>query len=671
MSSHTLWPIHSLLTVLFVMLFTTTYLHAEEPEQKQEPEHPQWWQDEEGMYHVKPLPVPAEFNNSWPQEWEEGFAKRVSEAIKHYEDVYPKGNTWGENEKAAYPQTMFTILVGKHTDEAVKVLQADDYQKDVHAHTNYVDFYWCFTNKGQMRKYFFFGHLLSDDYRKKFLEGAKAWSEKDPYRRPHPIFGEGNRSIPGWGPEKMGSWVDIRRTDNLRAMTDTSVYLMAEQTGNEETRKLYKERINAYVNMLYNIGMMEWDSSNYIGHTMVPYHNLYDFAEDPEVKLKAKAALDWLYAAAAVKYWHGGYGGPNNRDYGGANKVWGAGATHPLGLYFGDAMIPDLEGHYDDVHHITSAYRPPAAVVELARKQIDKTVEILATKPYYELWTGGDTKPMYYETQYIGETFQMGSAVSRDPMRPWTPNTFKLMVYNSKRGVDYFAANTSPVWEHAIKNKGDQIAQYRNLMIWLRPARGEKVFYFQLPKTAKRTTTDGILFIQYEKTWIALRPIGIGEFTPAKLPDVTDRKTKENKPNPKIAYYSGSDFFEAKITGQDGYAGFAMEVGEGMTFDAFRKAVISQSKLDLSQLKQGKVKLTSSKDQTVAIEHNASNDLPGIMRDGEKLDYANWLDVYQPLEGSAPIKQVWKSGKLRVESDNYIFEGTFKDGKYVFENRKK
>jgi hypothetical protein len=446
---------------------------------------------------------------------------------------------------------------------------------------------------------------------------------------------------------------------------------MAEAAGNEDTRKLYKQRIAAYVNMLYNVGMMEGDSSVYIGHTMAPYHNLYDFAEDPEVRLMAKAALDWLYAAGAVKYWRGAYGGPNNRDYGGANKVWGASATHPLGLYFGDAVIPDPEGHYDDVHHITSAYRPPAAVVELARKQIAKPVEILATKPHYELWTGGNATPMYYETQYLGETFQMGSAVSRIPMRPWTPNIFKLMAYNSKRGVDYFAVNTEPVWGHAVKNKGDQIAQYRNLMIWLRPARGQEAFHFQLPKTANRSTVDGIVFIQSEKTWIALRPIGIEALTPSKLPDVTNRKTKEKEPNPKIAYYDGSDFFEARITGQDGYAGFAMEVGEGMSFDAFRKSVLEKSKLDLSDLKEGKVSLAGSAGKTIAIVHNARNDLPGIIRNGKKIDYDQWLDVYQPTQGNAPIQQGYKSGKLRVESDNHIFEATFKDGKYVFENREK
>ncbi|MFP4354745.1 MAG: hypothetical protein ACLFUJ_06430 [Phycisphaerae bacterium] len=631
-----------------------------------------WGRDDQGRYFVKPIDVPAEANNPWPQAWQDAFARRVDRTIRHYEDIRPKGNTWGENEKAAYPQTMFALLVGRHTDQAVKVLQADDYQKDDHRHTNFVDFYWCFTLKGQMRKFFYFGHLLDDEYRAKFLEGAKTWTEQDPYRRPHPVHGKGDRAKGGWGPEKMGSWVDIRRTDNLRAMTDSSVYLMAERTGNEQTRRLYKQRLAAYVNMLYNVGMMEWDSSNYLGHTMAPYHNLYDFAEDPEVRLIAKAALDWLYAAGALKYWRGGYGGPNNRDYGQASKPWGAPVSHPLGLYFGsDAPIEDPISHYDDLHHITSAYRPPAAVVELAHKNIRKPVEILATKPHYDLWTGGDVAPMYYETQYIGRTFQIGSAVSRDPMRPWNPNVFKMMAFNSKRGVDYFAASTTDVWDRWVKNAGDQIAQYRNLLIWLRPAEGERRFTFQLPKTARRETAGGVIFIRYEKTWLALRPIGLGKLQPAELPDVTDRKTKEKKPNPKIAYYDGSDFFVAEIAGRDGYAGFALEVGEGDDFEAFKKAVLAKSKLDLSDLSRGVVQLAGAGGATVKIVHNKTNDLPAVWRNGQAVDYTTWRDVYDPVDGQAPIRQEYRSGVLRVQSDNHVFVGTFQDGKYSFENRKK
>ncbi|MFM7717323.1 MAG: hypothetical protein ACKO7A_32840, partial [Microcystis sp.] len=102
---------------------------------------------------------------------------------------------------------------------------------------------------------------------------------------------------------------------------ETSVYLMAEETGNEATRQLYKSKIKRYVSALYNIGMGEWDSEVYHGHTFAPYLNLYDFAQDTEVKQWAKMALDWLSMAASVKYYRGGWGGPVKRDYGDGHGV--------------------------------------------------------------------------------------------------------------------------------------------------------------------------------------------------------------------------------------------------------------------------------------------------------------------------------------------------------------
>src|SRR5204863_2801232 len=139
-------------------------------------------------------------------------------------------------------------------------------------------------------------------YKKRMFDAAKIWTDQEPLRRTHPVYGKGDPKKGVWGPENKGSWVDVRDTDSLRAMRDTTVYLLAEVTGNEATRQLYKKKILSYVLMLYNVGMREWDSSNYHAHMLSPYHNLFDFAKDPEVKLLAKAALDWLYTAGALKY---------------------------------------------------------------------------------------------------------------------------------------------------------------------------------------------------------------------------------------------------------------------------------------------------------------------------------------------------------------------------------
>ena len=94
---------------------------------------------------------------------------------------------------------------------------------------------------------------------------------------------------------------DARNTDNLRGMREVAVYLFAEETGNELTRKIYKEKIKQSALKYLEIGNGEWDSEGYLAHTMAAYANAYGFAQDKEVRLYAKAILDYLFLSAAKK----------------------------------------------------------------------------------------------------------------------------------------------------------------------------------------------------------------------------------------------------------------------------------------------------------------------------------------------------------------------------------
>ena len=181
--------------------------------------------------------------------------------------------------------------------------------------------------------------------------------------------------------------MDIRGTENLYLMRVTSVYLMAEETGNKATTALYKEHLLDYTKTLYRIGIGEWDSENYHGHSIAPLLNLHDFAKDPDVKLAAKACLDFYAAAGAVKYFRGGFNGPTKRDYNHA-QPFGGSAANALWVWFGEhptGKTDDWES--DEIHMITSAYRPPLAVVNLARKKLTEPIEIFASKPEYSATT--------------------------------------------------------------------------------------------------------------------------------------------------------------------------------------------------------------------------------------------------------------------------------------------
>jgi hypothetical protein len=251
--------------------------------------------------------VEPELRNPWTPELEAEFQQRAATIIRDFANPTSYGNGYGENEKGAYPRAMLDFLAGNRK-QALAFLQSEDPEAQKHQHTEGIDYYYSFTLKGQIRKYFLFGQFLNPAYKQRMFLGAKKWTEQDPNGRPHPIYGNGDGTGRDWDISRRGGWVDSRNTDNLRAMRETSVYLMAQETGNEETRQVYKQKIQRYVWALYHIGMGEWDSEAYMSHTFTPYLNLYDFAKDPEVKKLAKAALDWMSAAAALKYYRGGWG---------------------------------------------------------------------------------------------------------------------------------------------------------------------------------------------------------------------------------------------------------------------------------------------------------------------------------------------------------------------------
>ncbi len=594
---------------------------------------------------VEPLPIPTEYRNPWTPELEAEFWIRANEAIRYYAGK-EYGNTHGENEKRSYAFAMFDFIAGNR-EKALAFLQSEDVQASDHQHTNGIDYYYSFTLKGQIRKYFFLGKFLDPAYKQRMFDGGNKWTQKDPNGRPHPMYGNGDGSGKDWDISRRGGWVDSRNTDNLRAMREVAVYLMAEETGNEDTRRLYKQKIQRYVWALYNIGMGEWDSENYHGHTFAAYLNLYDFAKDAEVKQLGKAALDWMTAAAAVKYYRGGFGGPTKRDHGGSNVVLGSSAASFFWQYFGDATVPNPEPERDAIHVITSAYRPPQAVVALAHKQFKKPVEILATKPVYENWKpGGEDKPGYWETTFFGHTYQLGSLAGE--FSDGDVGAFKLMAENSQRGVDYFVANTGSNWVKPGKNPGDQVGQYRNLLLWLRPA-SDTSFFFQLPKTATAEIEDGIWFFKLEKTWLAVHPINLSSYTEVAI---TDEKLSP--------LYSQEQTLKA-ITPGSGYAGFALEVGEGEfhgSYAAFKQAVKAKSQLDLSDIATGTVQLTGTTGNSLKLTHNSKKDLPILIRNGVKHDWFKHFDLYQPTGSKAPISLGWKQGTLRVEAGGSVFEAT-------------
>ncbi|MFW6061683.1 MAG: hypothetical protein ACOC93_02640 [Planctomycetota bacterium] len=626
----------------------------------------------ETQHGETPVPVKVEGqlrNPAWPAEWEKGLHDRGQAVLKQTLDMNVGANTYFENEKRCYGHLMMQALAGRK--DALNKLQAEDAQAGSwHKHTKGIDYFACFTIKHQMRKYFYFGDLLDPAYKQRMYEGAKIWTEKDPLRRPHHAY----KGAGGWTPEAKNSWVDTRGTDNLWWMRTCGVYLMAEETGNEQTRRKYKEHIRRHVAALYRIGMGEWDSENYLGHSITPVIGLYDFAKDPEVKMLAKAALDWMFTSGAVKYWRGGYNGPTKRDYNHPYPLGGS-AAGTFWFYFGQYPRENHHIESDEVHAWTSMYRPPLAVGKLARKEFDRPREIFACKPDYGAPQAGrvESDPSFYETTYFGKTFQLGTLAKGSGRGD--VNGFKILCYSSDNGADYIVPaptgnpkrTGSPQYGDGFAGPG-AVGQNRNLAIWLVRS-SDTPWLWVLPRSIQMEQADGVTFLQAEKTWLAIHPIGME--IRGQSSELSEKLAGRDD-DPDLQVLAG------RATGEP-VSGFAIEIGEQGThgdYTSFKKEVLSESKLDASQSDEGTAAYTGANGNSVKVQFSEKLADLKVWRNGKLHDWdehaqAAYREAGKPV-GEGLISQAWNGdGTLRVDAGGEVFECTVtSEGDVTFSNSK-
>jgi hypothetical protein len=449
---------------------------------------------------------------------------------------------------------------------------------------------------------------------------------------PHPRYGIGSGPVgSAWDPKVRGMRADARNTDNLRGMREVAIYLFAEQSGNERIRELYAQRIRRTAFSFWNVGNGEWDSETYLGHTISAYFNLYDFAKDPLVRGQAKAILDFLFTSAAVKYRRGAWAGPLVRDYG--NKAPWSTSAHTVWLFFGDAPMSPTKLEKEHAFFFSSAYRPPAAVTALARKQFAEPWELLASHPTYQNFLpGADEEPQYHEFTYFGGTYQLGTMLEG---HGYNRNGFKLLVDHPEKGADYIIPSTGKL-RNGVTNTagGDRIAQYKSGALYLNP-KGDVPFHILGPEHAHVIKTGTIRIIDLSHTWVALLPIDLE--------------------------WSGG---ESLLNGA-GF-GFAMEVGNAQShgsLGAFQRAVESKTKVKRTD---NGAQVRFSDGRTLELQSDGT-----LLRDGVVHDPAtDHRFLWQPAAGGhTPLSLGWKERKLIVEVDGYRFEAELKaDGSYKFQN---
>ncbi|GDY12468.1 hypothetical protein LBMAG53_13460 [Planctomycetota bacterium] len=740
-----------------------------------------------------PEPKLPGLDTPWPEAEMALWQAKVAKVIAAHQGKSGVDST-DEREKSSLLRTELAWLAGDR-DIAIAAMQEEDKEAEsIHAWTEGIDLYYCFTLKGQVVKYFWFGDQLKPEYRERMRKAGATWSASDPrpsleyvlaledrdpqvvafaqanldkmwrtpdevraladqadkekdgaankqrfaaymrkfagampqtkptdvagwrhwmamltdsaeinqvagepvhaflvfeeYERrvnpnPHPKFGIGSGPVGTvWSPNVRGMRADARNTDNLRAMRDIAVYLFAEETvrnadaagkpspDHEQVRRYYKHKLQRAAATYWSMGNGEWDSMAYLGHTTAAWCNLYSFARDEEVRRSGKAVLDLICTSAARRWWNNAWGGPQARDYGDVGSSGtepSCGAAGYFSLFFAPT-VEQVEPEADQVTAILSGYRPPFAVVQLARRAQTPPREEWAAQPAYETWLPQNQRsPVSFETTSYGRGWQLGSLARGSG---GDVNGFKLLIDRPGKVPATMCVSGGPGKNAAISQApGECIAQRGNAVLWLGQAPEPKAgkdgktaafawqTQFSVPKGLPRSQAGDWWIIDAGAAWVAIRPFGC---TPAFDQPVTIGGKKEAIP-----------FLEGLLlkANAPGFQGFALEIGDPATHatrEAFA-AALAKSTIDVAELAQGKVGCTSSAGYRMAVRW--AQPQPEVWHDGVQVDWMARRDHWRAAPGSpSAVNLGFFQGELTVVAGGQRFVGKvdLKTGVYTW-----
>lgn len=275
-------------------------------------------------------------------------------------------------------------------------------------------------------------------------------------------------------------------TENHNAMTRPAAYLYAQIARDsfpsdfpDATQKLaeLKHWIKDWAKMLYSSGPGEWNSSTYAPYSISGWLALYDGAKDPDVRLIAKAVLDYYATELALHYTQGITGGYESRNGNGYESVVTSG-DYLAWLWFGESprKISFSVGTQNveaatSIYAAASTYRPPKAIIQLATKKDIQNAMFYNSKGEYLM-----NNPSYIkQTFYVGKTFTLGAAYL--PYGGFTGGDVQIQAWKfvgkvapdttvTNKTANVIVGYGSKEWNKARgRMPWDQLVHHRNVLI--------------------------------------------------------------------------------------------------------------------------------------------------------------------------------------------------------------
>lgn len=485
-------------------------------------------------------------------------------------------------------------------------------------------------------------------------------------------------------------------TENFVNMLRTSGYLLAQKAVPLElpqaNKKLAKKEqwLRNKAKKTYQVGVAEWDSSSYTIFNLIGWLNLYDFAEDPEMKAIAKAVLDYYASTIALKYTYGVYGGAEQRG-GSATGSFNS-YTDYLGWLWFSEYIPTKDSFFNWpqyiqlVHPATSSYRPPQEAISLARKQEPVSGLYRNAKSRYDL-----AKLEISEVFYIGKTYTLGTALIDvgEQVINWklvsypTENKSALVVTgsNSYLGKKRKNGMGKTIFDRYIQHQNILVQmsyvpravkgqlrkqQFRQFVVnaidkipcgntcrHLLTSRVNKTItpitypvikknnkyyvanYLSFPQNTEIIARQDTYFVKLDRTYLAISPF---------------------PPQPSLKPQSKGDRIYLESTAPlDTLTGFVVEVGnelEHQSFTDFQSKIRAKMSLDLKQLEWEKIRYKTIDDRQLFVDYAKSQLQANLKVNNERIKFLN-SHLYKGNNLTL------KNEILTIEDNNSIYQVDF------------
>jgi hypothetical protein len=448
-------------------------------------------------------------------------------------------------------------------------------------------------------------------------------------------------------------------TENMKMYT-AQLYLLANQEFKDESStyqdnyEQWKQWWHKWFDEHAKKGWAEIASYYLYSFSLSSICNVYDFSDDPKLKLKAEMTIDWLLADHVIEQFNGIRGGGKVRIYTRDSSLECKRGYLDY-LFFGSHN--EVYAEEDGEILTTTSYRPADVLIDLALDEDKGVYEIKERRPYsiYSMDQRWQARKYSYVTpDYILGGFQRGDS-AQGYIQESNDHLFGLIFNTTNDAFIFPWGKNYGIPQNQQGLYDDQVYQYKNVMIakmggatyWKYaeeegygdPNEAPTRCYFANSVLDEMIEESGWIFVKEGNAYAAYRPISGGY---------------EWKNEPWWSDYFDTGIYVVANEHMMPAILEAAQASDYSSFTAFR-ADIKNRYLSYSA---ETVKYEASDGKIIEVNFGVLYDGNNIKIDGQK--QATELDNYKTFD-SPYVNSDWDSGYIVISKDGKKCTLDFRD----------